>query len=286
MSVAPVSETADQQPHPRRGLDSVEGVLAFHGETEGRPYLYTHEPPPGVPRTYGERDERTVRIRNGWKLADTTLDVHGFHAGSYPTNFTDWTNPTAIAHDYYPEVASYVLEVTGATRAVIFDHNVRRNSKAADSPWSEAGKYARTATWIHNDYTMHSAPKRAAELLGAEPTVRYAYVNLWRPIVGPLRDAPLAICDGRTIRMDDLELASLIYPDREGEIYLFRHAPRLEWYFFPEMSTDEALFLKCMDSALDGRTRFSAHTSFHDPSAPADAPPRESIETRALVLWE
>lgn len=286
MSTTPLSEPAGQQPHVRRGLDSVEGVLAFHGKIEGRPYMYTYEPPAGVQRTYGLREEHTVRVRNGWKLADTTLDVHGFHAGTYPTSFSDWTNAEAVVRDYYPEVASYVREVTGAARAVIFDHNVRRNSKTVKSAWSDYGKYARTATYVHNDYTTHSAPKRAAELLGAEPPGRYAYVNLWRPIVGPLRDAPLAICDGRTIRAEDVELASLIYPDREGEIYLFRHSPRLDWYFFPEMRTDEGLFLKCMDSILDGRTRFSAHTSFDDPSAPADAPPRESIEARALVVWD
>jgi len=35
----------------------------------------------------------------------------------------------------------------------------------------------------------------------------------------------------------------------------------------------------------DGRARFTAHTSFEDPSSPPNAAPREGIEVRALVFW-
>jgi hypothetical protein len=45
------------------------------------------------------------------------------------------------------------------------------------------------------------------------------------------------------------------------------------------------LLLKCYDSAEDGRTRFVPHTAFLDPTAPADAPPRESIELRTFVFY-
>jgi hypothetical protein len=57
------------------------------------------------------------------------------------------------------------------------------------------------------------------------------------------------------------------------------------WYYFPQMRADEALLIKTFDSATDGRARFSVHTAFEDPSAPADAAPRESIETRALLFF-
>jgi hypothetical protein len=48
---------------------------------------------------------------------------------------------------------------------------------------------------------------------------------------------------------------------------------------------DEALLFKTFDSATDGRARFTIHSSVVDPTAPADAPPRESIETRCLVFF-
>ncbi len=52
------------------------------------------------------------------------------------------------------------------------------------------------------------------------------------------------------------------------------------------MQPDEALLLKCFDSATDGRARFAPHTAFEDPTAPADVLPRESIEIRTLVFHE
>jgi hypothetical protein len=52
------------------------------------------------------------------------------------------------------------------------------------------------------------------------------------------------------------------------------------------MKTDEALLLKCFDSERDGRARFMPHTSFEDPTAPADKLPRESIELRVLVFFD
>ena len=51
------------------------------------------------------------------------------------------------------------------------------------------------------------------------------------------------------------------------------------------MQSDEAVLIRCFDSALDGPQRFSAHTGFDDPETPPDVPPRESIEVRTLVFF-
>jgi hypothetical protein len=109
-------------------------------------------------------------------------------------------------------------------------------------------------------------------------------INVWRPIRGPLRDAPLAMADGQTVEAGDLIASDLIYPNRSGETYSVKYNPNHRWYYIPEMRTDEALLLKCYDSATDGRTRFGPHTAFIDPTTPADAAPRESIELRTLVF--
>ena len=59
----------------------------------------------------------------------------------------------------------------------------------------------------------------------------------------------------------------------------------LRWYFAKGMTTEEAYVFVCYDSR-DGRARFTPHTGFADPTAPADAPPRESVELRSYVFWE
>ncbi len=112
-----------------------------------------------------------------------------------------------------------------------------------------------------------------------------AIVNLWRPIRGPLVTDPIAVCDARTIELEDLVPSDLVYRDRVGETYSVTHNRNHRWFYFSEMSRDEALLIKVFDSAEDGPARFSAHTAFDNPEAPHDAAPRESIEVRALVLW-
>lgn len=113
---------------------------------------------------------------------------------------------------------------------------------------------------------------------------RVQVINLWRPIKGPLLDTPLAMCDGASVAQKDLVASDLIYPNRRGETYSVTYHPSHKWFYFSEMQVHEALLLKCYDSASDGRTRFGPHTAFTDPTTPADAPPRESIELRALVF--
>ena len=76
------------------------------------------------------------------------------------------------------------------------------------------------------------------------------------------------------------------YPDRVGQTYRLMHNPRHRWVYFPRMRRDEALVFKVYDSAKDGRARFTPHTSFDDPTTPAGAAPRQSIEARALAFFE
>ena len=74
-----------------------------------------------------------------------------------------------------------------------------------------------------------------------------------------------------------LSPSDLVYRDRTGEIYRVKYNPAHRWFYVPEMQADEAILIKCYDSAAD-KARFTAHSAFEDPTAPADVLPRESIE--------
>ena len=143
---------------------------------------------------------------------------------------------------------------------------------------------------MHNDYTVKSGPQRVRDLMGAEAgdllNGRFAVINVWRPIRGVVEEKPLALCDARSVAPQDWVATDLLYPDRTGEIYYVAHNPAQRWFYFPDMTREEAVLLKCYDSATDGRARFSPHTAFADPTSPANARPRESIEVRTLVFFE
>jgi len=141
---------------------------------------------------------------------------------------------------------------------------------------------------VHVDHTAKSGPQRVRDLIPEDSSEllrgRVQVINLWRPIRGPLLDAPLAVCDAQSVDPQDLIPSDLIYRERIGETYSVTYRTSHRWYYFSQMRVDEVLLVKCYDSVMDGRARFAPHSAFTDPSTPADAPPRESIELRTLVF--
>jgi hypothetical protein len=133
-----------------------------------------------------------------------------------------------------------------------------------------------------------SAVRRLREVLDEEaaPVLRrrLLQVNLWRPIRGPLRDTPLAVCDASSIAQDQLVPVDLLYPRRKGEIYYLTYDPCQLWYYAPDMRPDEAWLLKNYDSAT-GIARYAAHSAFNDPTPRSYIPQRESIEVRAFAIF-
>jgi len=237
----------------------------------------------GVAIYYAERGRasRSMAIRDARAMvARPSLDREGFELRRDETNVSNFYDASEVRAVYYPEVERLLKAAVGATMVLAFEHDVRR------APRSGGGEVREPVYVVHDDYTERSAPERARLYLPNEADrllrYRFAVINVWRPIKGPVRDTPLAVCDAQSLVEEDL------IPTTEGvkhEVYLFRFNQNHRWFYFPAMRTDEALLIKCLDSIRDGRARFTAHTAFDDPSAPPDAPARESIEVRALVFF-
>jgi len=177
-----------------------------------------------------------------------------------------------------------VKRETGARRVVAFDHNLRSSAKGEERENLQRDP----VRYAHNDYTELSGPQRVRDLFPAEADEllarRFAVINVWKPLAGPVEQAPLAVCDARTIAAEDFVPTDLLYPDRKGEVYSLRYGRTHRWFYYPQMRADEVMLLKCYDSARD-RARFTAHSAFDDPSSPPEARPRESIEVRTLAFF-
>lgn len=257
------------------------GRLHFLEEMQEKPVYFIDEPP-SSPRQRRPMAAREVWIENARPFASSlSLDREGFELRPRRSRVRDFYDAEEVRREYYAEVEALVREATGATRVHVFDHNTRNGHH-------EAGVRL-PVRYAHNDYTLRSGPQRVRDLLGHEASGllerRFAVVNVWRPIRGPVLDAPLAICDAQTLGLGDFVATDLRYPDRTGEVYSVRYNPNQRWYYFPRMETDETLLLKCFDSSEDGGARFSAHSAFDDLTAPDGAPPRESIEVRTLAFF-
>jgi hypothetical protein len=270
-----------------RSQVQVEGLLNYIVKTAERPVYYAYQPPPGVPQHTGEFIGRSVPITDARSfIGEISLDKQGFQLEPHHTNVVDFYDRDEVERVYYPEVTELLKRTTGAEKVVIFDHQVR------NLPMSQRGeRNARGyAKMVHNDYTANSGPRRVRDHLPPDEAAerlkhRFAEINVWRPIRGPIKSSPLAVCDAQSIAPEDFVASDLIYPDKVGETYRFAYNPRHRWFYYPNLERDEAILLKCYDSKEDGRARFTAHTSFDDPSSGPDALPRESIEVRALLFW-
>jgi hypothetical protein len=265
----------------------VRAALNYLAPGQQRPRSYAYEPPPGVPRSTVTNAPHTVEIRNVRRvLSAPRLDEEGFGLLPHPSAVANFYDDAEVERVYYAEARKLLQEVTGAMRVLVFDHTLRRRVHGSED--RRAGVPRQPVPRVHVDHTDRSGPQRVRDLLpdDAQDLLRgrVQIINLWRPIRGPLRDTPLAVCDARTVKPEQLVPTDLIYQDRVGETYSVIFDPAHRWFYVPEMEVDEVLLLKCYDSKRDGRARFAPHSAFTDPTTPADAAPRESIELRTLVF--
>jgi hypothetical protein len=269
-------------------LPRVAAGLRYLEPTNEKPRSLEFDPPPGVPRTTAVYREHMVEIRDVRPVASAlSLEREGFQLLTAPTSVSNFDDEEAVRTRYYAETISLLEELTGASRVVVFDHTIRRRIPGATD--RSTGIPRQPVPRVHNDYTVKSGPQRVRDLLGDEADgllqKRFSVINVWRPIRGPIQDSPLAVSDARSVHDNDLVATDLIYPDRTGEIYYVKFNPEHKWFYAPAMRDDEVILIKCYDSVDDGRARFVPHSAFVDPTTPAGAPPRESIELRTLVFY-
>jgi hypothetical protein len=229
-----------------------------------------------------------MAVRNGRPLRDTfNLDIHGFVFVDHATKVKDFADEAERKRVYDPEVEALIKKHSGAYDVVVFDHTIR----ITDDESQRISGARPTVKGVHNDYTEKSAPIRLREIVGdaeAERRMkkRWAIVQMWRPIRGPVVIDPLGICDGRSIPQKGFIRVERRYKYRTGEVYHIAYDPMHAWYYFPHMERDEALLFKVFDSDASKPSRFTAHSAFDDPATPAGAPPRESIETRTFAFFD
>jgi hypothetical protein len=278
---ANVSAVQNTQP----GLAGVEADLNFIVPDGRKPFTHQYDPPPGQPVRSHQYENRKVFIQDGRAHTDAfSIDREGFALVPHVTKVADLYDEEALKGAYYPETEALLKAETGASKVVIFDHTIRTSHNQPRG----VGLPREAVLRVHNDYTLKSGPKRVRDLVPEEAEARlrkrFAIINVWRPIVGPLQQFPLALGDAESLAAKDVLATDLIYPDRIGEIYSIAYSPSQRWFYFPEMSRDEVVLLKTFDSD-PARARFSAHGAFADPNFPDPKVLRESIEIRALVFW-
>lgn len=188
-----------------------------------------------------------------------------------------------------PCTNSIVKSLTGASRVIVFHHLIR--GRPADEALLANKSNRIPAYRAHVDQSAASAHVRLARHSPADVDKKtpFQVINLWRPLVGPVQDAPLAMVDYTTVNPSDLFPAQLSWPDPE-ETLLARYNPAAEWVFLEEQTSDEVVLIKCFDSRAenegkDGIAPYGVHGAFVHPDWKGPVH-RQSVEIRALALFD
>lgn len=253
---------------------------------------------PGKEFNTGVYQPYPVTIRNA-RLAERpfTLDEHGFCISRHESRVQDFADPQQLA-DYPQEVSDVAKALTGCDYVFCMGGQLR-------SPIVAGEGYQPPAAEAHVDFNSRSARKIAAALyekgrLDGPGYDRFIAFSLWRTFSPPPQDWPLALCEGPSVGeedsvanvkvdVDEIPEGDALYAPIEGEedmvaATIFRHSPGHRWWYFPDMTRDEVIFIKFHDSD-HGRAWRAPHTAFHDTSR-ADAHVRESYEFRAIAYFE
>ncbi len=221
-------------------------------------------------------------VRPAFDAGETSLDACGFTLGHLKHGVADFRDDAAVERLYYPEIKKLVHEKTGADRVHIYNHLVR-----TETPIDFNDGYAR---FVHCDYNIKRLGEMSEDLLrrdGVEPKDGwiYAWFNTWQPFDNPAFHNPLAFIDWRSLPEDDVIDYFYTGRGRDSLVAAPVYNPDHRWCYFPAMTPEEILLFKQMDGRPD-RAVYCPHTSFDNPAAPEDAPPRRSIETRILAVFE
>ena len=115
---------------------------------------------------------------------------------------------------------------------------------------------------------------------------RVQIINVWQPIHHPVAHRPLAVSDWQHI--DERDLVPVTYIRvatlRNFDASFLRYNPAHRWYYLSAQMPGEVLIFKNYDSQSDV-ARGCVHFSFVDTRDPPEAPHRESIEVRAVIVY-
>ena len=217
---------------------------------------------PGKEFNTGVYASYPVSIRNARLAGPFTLDEHGFCLGRHVSALSDWPKQYGTDSAYAAEVAGVAMRLSGADVVVPIGGMMRdaaATSATVQPPAAEA----------HVDFTQQFAERRALAMYRkAHPDGagyrRFISFSLWRALSEPPQDMPLALCEGRSVRDDEgtrntkvdveeIPTGDALYAPIEGEenmaaATIFHHSAGHRWWYFPDMTADEVIFIKLYDS--------------------------------------
>ena len=229
------------------------------------------------------------------KYKNFNLDENGFCVDTYTYGGGDLFDDKFVKNKYFPLMAKYLKNKLKAKKVIIFDFNQR----SFNTDMNSKNNHRIPVLYSHVDYTIDSGLKRTKEILRNNKITfnqkhRYSLINIWRPVKKVIVDYPLALCDGKTVLMNDLVQTNIYHygmenlkkPRHSGKIYSLINNRNHKWYFLSKMRPNEIFLIKNWDSKYreyENHVLNAPHSAIELPGK-IKSKTRQSIEIRTLVI--
>lgn len=144
---------------------------------------------------------------------------------------------------------------------------------------------------VHTDYSyaggisrlrLHLSNDELAQLKANASKV--IMINAWRPLQ-LVENAPLAVCDRRSVKETDAILVDKVLPNNVEEETCIRSQDYHKWYYLSKQTPDELiLFVQWEDNGTRSETLSVSHAALSGPAANIGVVPRESVEVRMIAV--
>lgn len=265
-------------------MKDVRAAIGYSARTETRPYFYAnaHEKDfvPLAPAEVTIADARAL---------DCTLDREGFTLVEHRSAVADLTDLKAVAEVHRDEIAELLRRITDCDHVAMTPMGILRFSERLNE--NESHDNSHPARFVHVDIAREDAA--AMRVKGApegQAIARSAQYNVWRALSGAPQDVPLALCAWPSVAAEDLIDCRAIFDPLDGSPewsfgnYLLAENPNHRWYYYPDMTPDEAIVFKTSESDPE-RAQLMPHGAFDNPLAGPDTPARVSLEMRGTCYW-
>jgi len=259
----------------------MKALIAYAARTGERPYYFAND----HSRDHVQLAPIAMPLIDG-RAARPTLDREGFVLVGHSSAIADFSDVRSCV--YRDEIVALIGDQSSADCVVVTAPGVLRFSET--SAQSGTLDNSRPARFAHVDVSDATAAEFAARSApGSRPFRRFAHYNVWRMLSDPPQDVPLALCDAHSTARSDLIAADAIFdvtdrPEWSFEGWVVAHNSAHRWYWFADMTREEALVFKINDSAPN-QPHCVPHVAFDNPACPPGTPPRASIEMRATAYW-
>ena len=125
--------------------------------------------------------------------------------------------------------------------------------------------------------------------MGGKTPKKWRVFNIWQQISPPPQDTPLAFCDVRSVKKEDIlngQGKHLDRPDFTFGLTFYAHNPDHKWYYFPDMLPGEAIIFSSLDLNGGEVLRQVPHNAFDLPELAPNFVPRNSVEVRVVAVFE